>query len=584
MGSISGGPKDEAPPVVLESNPENYSIHFDQDKIEIEFDEFIVLKDILQQLVISPPLENRPEVRIKNKSIIINIEDELRSNTTYTLNFGEAIVDNNEGNPLSNYEFVFSTGEYLDSLSVGGTLFKAFDLSLVEGPVNIMLYDNLEDSVVFNEIPVYIGKTDKEGNFRINNLKADSFKIFALKDVNNNFLFDLPNEQIAFIKDTLIVDPQFFLDVIEESLDTINTDSILVFDSLRVVSADTAQIDILENPSLKKLPQIPSDLLVELFMFEEDNQIQFLNEYNRKLRNKLDFNFTLALSDSFYVSSLIPQREDWYLVEESTNRDSIVYWVIDKEVSEMDSILLELNYVMLDSLSERVWKRDSLHFVYRDLKKSGRKKDEKIEEEQQLLLTGLKTSSTLDLNQKLTLFSNTPVNHIDTSRIEFYQVVDSLEFREAYMIEKDSVKFRKMHFLKDWESGLKYHLIFYPGAIMDVFGSTTDTLDYKIIVREDSYYGVLIVNPDSLSFPLIVQLMDTKDKVLREEYLESYEIKRFEFLAPGKYKLKFIEDENGNRKWDTGKYIEKKQPERVYFYKTDIEIRANWDLEVKYTI
>ena len=580
MGSLAGGIKDEIPPEVLGSKPDNYSINFDRDKIEIEFDEFIVLKDINQELVVSPPLEERVSVRIKNKSIIIDLENELRDSTTYTLNFGEAIVDNNEGNPLSNYEYVFSTGDYLDSLSVGGKLSMAFDLSLAEPPVHIMLYDKFEDSVVFNEIPVYIGKPDKNGNFRINNLKADTFKIFALKDANNNFLFDQPNEEIAFLEDSLIVDPQFFLDVIKASLDTIKIDSIQI-DTLLSETKDTTILEDITTPKLNKLPQIPPDLMVEMFLFMEENQQQFLKENNRKSRNKLDFNFALALSDSFYVKSLRPQREDWYLVEESLHRDSMVYWVVDKEVREMDSIQLELNYMVLDSLNERVWKRDSLYFLYRETKKTSRKNDEEIKETEKLVLSGLSKNKILELNQKLKLFSETPINYIDTSLIEFFKIKDTLEFSEAFSLEKDSVKFRKMHFIKEWEHDTRYHLVFYPGAVMDVFGSTNDTLDLPFKIREEEYYGVLIVEPDSLDYPAIIQLMDNKNTVLREKFLESKESMRFEFLPPGKYKLKFIEDRNGNRKWDTGKYIEKKQPERVYFYYGDIQVRSNWDLEIK---
>ncbi len=580
MGSLTGGIKDEIPPEVVGSKPDNYSINFDRDKIEIEFNEFIVLEDINQELVVSPPLEERVNARIKNKSILIDLENELRPNTTYTLNFGEAIVDNNEGNPLSNYEFVFSTGDYLDSLSVGGKLSMAFDLSLTEPPVFIMLYDKHEDSIVFNEIPVYIGKPDKKGSFRINNLRADTFKIFALKDVNNNFLFDLPNEEIAFLEDSLIVDPQFFLDLITANSDTVTSDSILTDTLLTDLIDTTILVDVTPSPKLNKLPQIPSDLMVEMFLFMEENQLQFLTENNRKARNKLDFNFSLSLSDSFYVKSLRPQREDWYLVEESSHRDSIVYWVIDKEVREMDSIQLELNYMVLDSMDERVWKRDSLFFIYRETKKTGRKKDEDLEETKKLVLSGLSKNKILELNQKLKLFSETPINYIDTSRIEFYKIKDTLEFLEAFRLEKDSINFRKMHFLKEWEPDTRYRLVFYPGAIMDKFGSTNDTLDLPFKIREEEYYGVLIVEPDSLSYPAIIQLMDNKNKVLREKFLESKESMRFEFLGPGKYKIKYIEDRNGNRKWDTGKYIKKRQPERVYFYYGEILIRSNWDLEV----
>lgn len=580
MGSLVGGAIDEDPPVVVDSKPANYSLNFDRKNIEITFDEFIILKDINQQLVVSPPVEERLDVRLKNKSIFIELENELRENTTYTLNFGEAIEDNNEGNQLLNYEFVFSTGDYLDSLSVGGRLMNANDLSPVEEAVHIMLYDNLSDSVVYNEIPIYIGKTDKEGNFRINNLKADTFKIFALKDVNNNFLFDLPNEEIAFIEDYLNVDPEFFRNIIAQSLDTINIYKGI--DSLNTIQSDTLETTESDSLTRKPLIRIPDELVVDLYLFQEENQVQFLNDNNRKERNKIDFNFSIPVSDSFYVSYLLPERENWFLKEESVNRDTFVYWIIDKEVREMDSIQLVLNYVVKDTMMASVWKNDSLYFIFRDIKKSGKNKDDKEAKPDVMLLSGLKNNSTLDLNTKLKLVSETPINHIDTSLIEFYVIKDTMEYREDYKLLIDSIHFRETHFLKEWESSGRYHLILYPGAVMDVFGYTTDTLDLTFNIRDKEYYGVLIVEADSLQYPAIFQLLDSKDKIVKEEFFDESEAFRFEYLTPGKYKLKFIEDQNANRKWDTGKYIEMKQPEKVLFYSGEIEIRANWELEIKF--
>lgn len=580
MGSLVGGPKDEDPPIVMQSSPANYSLNFDKRKIEITFNEFVVLKDINQQLVVSPPMEEKPIVRLKNKSILIDLESELRENTTYTLNFGEAIADNNEGNVLLNYEFVFSTGDYLDSLSVGGSLLKAFDLSPTEESVNIMLYDNLNDSVVFKEIPIYIGKTDKKGNFRINNLKADSFKIFALKDVNNNFLFDLPNEEIAFIEEPLIVNPEFFKELLLQSVDTGSYKT--ATDSTLIIFTDSTETESQDSLTRKALIKIPDQLMVDLYIFQEENTLQFLSSTNRKSRNKLDFSFSLPVSDSFYVESLIPARNNWFMQEMSANRDTFVYWIVDKEVREMDTIQLELNYVVQDSLNNPVWEKDSLYFVFRDLQKTGKKKDEKPVEENVLLLSGLKNKSTIDLNKKLEFISETPINYIDTSLIEFYIVKDTVEIRSTYKILRDSIQFRKVHFKKEWESTGKYHLIMYPGAVMDVFGYTTDTMDIKFNVRDIEYYGVLIVEADSLNYPAIFQLLDGKNKVVREVFLEEHKPVRFEYLAPGKYKMKFVEDQNANGKWDTGNYMKKRQPEKVRFYEGEIQIRANWDLDIKF--
>ena len=600
MGSLTGGPKDEDPPLVIESKPDNYSIRFDGKKIEITFDEFITLNNINQELIVSPPLKEKPDVRLKGKSLLIELNNELKDSTTYTLNFGQAIKDNNEGNLLANYEFVFSTGDFLDSLSVGGSLKNAFDMSNVKDPTSIMLYTDLDDSIVHKDIPVYIGKTDKEGNFRINNLRSGKYKIFALQDVNNNFLFDLPNEAIAFADSFLNVDPDFFLEVIrkeEEKMiaDSIVTDSLQALqaeaDSLMTDSISVIKVQAMERDSTiskadsiiaSKLPSIPRNLMVDLLLFTEDNPSQFLSNNERKTRKKIEFSFNLPVRDSFYVKSLIPDRTDWFLLEESEKRDSFIYWILDKEVSDMDTILMELNYVVPDSMSNDIWKKDSIYFNFRDPAKSARKKDDEKEPTEVLTLTGLRNNATIDLNSKLKFISNTPVNSVDTSYIELFKTEDTIRTRSSFNLVRDSIKYRILHFNKEWDERMKYELNFFPGALMDVYGSTNDTINYKFTTRSEDYYGVLILNMDSLQSPMIIQLMDTKEKVLREIFMEEPGRHRFEYLKASSYKLKFIYDDNRNKKWDTGNYSLKKQPEKVEYYKGSIDIRANWDMEVKY--
>jgi hypothetical protein len=600
MGSLTGGPKDEDPPLVVDSSPENYSIQFNGKRIEVTFDEFITLNNINQELIVSPPLKEKPEVRLKGKTLLVELNNELKDSTTYTLNFGEAIKDNNEGNPLSNYEFVFSTGEFLDSLSVGGTLVNAFDLAKIKDPTSVMLYTDLDDSIVHKDIPVYIGKTDKEGNFRINNLRAGTYKIFALQDVNNNFLFDLPNEAIAFADSFLHVDPDFFLKVMKEEeekmiADSLVADSLLAIqlesDSLLADSTAISMVQIMEQDSAisksdsiiaSKLPSIPKSLMVDLLLFTEENLSQFLSNNDRKTRKKIEFSFNLPVSDSFYVKNIIPDRTDWFLLEESADRDSFIYWILDKEVSDMDTILMELNYVILDSMSKRAWKKDSIYFNYREPAKSARKKDDDKEPTEVLAISGLRNNETIDLNAKLKFTSATPVNYVDTSFIELFKIEDTIKTRSSFNLVRDSIKYRILHFNKEWDSRQKYELNFFPGALMDMYGSTNDTLNFKFTTRSEDYYGVLILNMDSLQSPMLIQLLDTKEKVLREIFMDEPGSHRFEYLKASSYRLKFIYDENRNKKWDTGKYILKRQPEKVEYYKGSIDIRANWDMEVKF--
>lgn len=590
MGSLTGGPRDEDPPTLVSSTPKNYSLNFDGDEIEIEFDEYIQLENVNQELVVSPPIDGRPDVRLKNESILIEIEDTLRPNTTYTLNFGRAIKDNNEGNPLTNFEFVFSTGDYLDSLSVSGRLLNAFDLKPSEEPVMIMLYDNIYDSVVMKEIPVYIGKTSENGNFRINNLKADTFKIFALKDANNNFLFDLPNEQIAFADTTLILDPEFFAELLSQDTTQITVDSVMQNTSAdtipgppqrnRELQPDTA---FAAMDSLKKRKEPTAAVYVDLFLFEEKSESQYIADYNRKEKNKLEFSFNIPVTDSFSFRSLMPDgRENWYMKDVTSDRDSFNLWIVDSEVGSMDTISLELNYTVKDSMNQFIPKIDTLFFTFRFGEEDSRTRTKKEKDEVELMnISGLRNKATLDLNEKLILLSETPVNNIDTSLVEFYKIVDTLEVAEKIEIVKDSNHIRKIRIIKDWEPEAKYRFVAYPGAFIDVYGATTDTLNASFSIREEEYYGTLIINPDTVLIPLIIQLMDSKEKVLREKQIMEKQEIRFPYLKPSNYKIKIIYDSNGNGEWDTGKYIKKIQPEKVKYYPGNIEVRANWEIAIK---
>ena len=197
----TGGPKDTTPPVVVAAMPENQSTHFIGKKIEITFDEFITLENANQNVMISPPLKEKPDIKLKNKTVVVKFKENLVPNTTYTINFGSAIKDLHEGNPFKDYVYSFSTGDHIDTLSITGKVVDAETMKPIEN-VYVGLYaadrDNL-DSLPMTVAPNYISKTDKEGQFSLNGLADKSYRVFALKDANANLYFDLANEASAFL-------------------------------------------------------------------------------------------------------------------------------------------------------------------------------------------------------------------------------------------------------------------------------------------------------------------------------------------------------------------------------------------------
>src|SRR6056297_107439 len=262
MTTLSGGPRDSIPPVLVESEPPNYSVEFDSKEIEIEFNEFIQLEDMEQQFLSSPPFEEDPEIKMKGKGIEIELQEPLKDSTTYTLNFGNAIVDYTEGNPIRNFKYVFSTGKTLDSMRVEGRTYDAFNLKAREN-VLVMLYDELNDSVPYKRIPDYVSRTDEQGYYSISNLRQDTFKVFALDDLNNNYLYDSQEEQIGFVDSTVVFEKQMI-----ERYDTVYSRQ----PEKTMLPEDSLPIDTIIH---RKYRGYPPETFV-MAMFNESKQEQYL--------------------------------------------------------------------------------------------------------------------------------------------------------------------------------------------------------------------------------------------------------------------------------------------------------------------
>jgi hypothetical protein len=597
MGSLTGGEKDIKPPVLINSKPLNYSTNFNSQKIEIEFDEFIALKNINQELIISPPLPKKPDVRIKNKSIVIDLKNELRPNTTYTLNFGKALTDNNEGNPLTNFEFVFSTGEFLDSLSVKGTLLNSFNLLPSKEPIIVGLYDQSVDSVPMKTIPIYIGKTDEKGNFQINNIKSDTFKLFALKDLNYNLLFDLPNEEIAFIDTLIILTPEFLkslpvllAEMDSAKVDTINSGSNKKDNNLKEMdsdyvahSAESLQ-DSTKSDTIIKKPVLPA-LFVDMFYFLQDGSKQYMTNKDRLSAESFQLSFSLPLDKNPPINVLgYEESTNWNLPEINARRDTFTYWITDTTLIKKDTILLEVGYPMTDSAGVLFTKLDTIKFISRKpapTQKTGKNKAEVKTPAVKLIVTPLRNKSIMDLDRDYPISFNFPVQAIDTSKFHLYLKVDTIEVLQKYELVMDSISSRKMVLKSKWKEQNKYRIESFPGAFTDIYHHTNDTLLTSFSLQEKAFYGTLTVSLNNLKTAVIIQLMNEKENILRTEFSNSDGGVVFGFLPPAKYKLKFVFDPNQNKKWDTGNYLKMIQPEKVMYYKGEINIRSNWELEVK---
>jgi hypothetical protein len=587
-----GGPKDETPPRVVKSTPNNYSTKFNDKRIEIEFDEFIQLKNINQELVVSPPPEEKPVVRLRTKSVIIDVKGNLRDSSTYTLNFGQAIVDNNESNLLENYQFVFSTGDYIDSLGVSGIILNAFDLKPTEEPVTIMLYDDLNDSVPYKKIPTYIGKSTKKGHFEINNVKADTFKVFALKDKNYNLIYDLPDEEIAFLDTTFILSAELireFLDSIKMSEDTLGIDSLKTIQSDTLVKPlknsllkDTLVLDTITFPKRNNY-----SISFGLYLFQEDNKPQYLLGSNRKNRKKLEFYFNRPQTDSMEIEPLnFTCDSNWYLMEENISRDTLIYWIKDSLVYKHDTLKMHLKYFITDSIFNYVLFNDTVKLVYSKeiVKNKKKEKTEQPPKEDLKLSVSIGNGAIQDINRAISVNPEYPISNIDISKISLFKLKDTIEYSQEFTLNRDSIHFRKYWIDHKWEEITNYRLFIEPLAFTDIYGVTNDTVNISFKTQSLDHYGKLIVNLANVDQNILIQILNEKDKIIRVQQQNKTGTTEFPWLEPGKYKLKVIFDSNNNGKWDTGKYLQKLQPEKVQFYSGEINVRTNWDLELNWNL
>lgn len=559
-----GGPKDETPPKILESTPENKSLNFTGKKITILFDEFIQIGNLQKSFNISPPLKEVPEFKMKGKSLVINLNGILRDSTTYTLSFGDGIADLNENNAIKNYQFVFSTGSHLDSMSIAGTILDAFTLKPPEG-FQIMLHENLNDSAPKKNIPMYIDKVDKTGTFSLNNLKSGTYKIYALKDANSNMRFDLANEKFGFL-DTAVSTGVKIIEITDTLKNAEKKDSIVKH---------------------KKFDYFPKNISV--FTFEEESNIQFLTNNDRPENVKCIFVFNKPLAKDLEIRPLnFSHTESWYTSEKNLNNDTVICWLNDTITGNIDTMKLEIKYLKPDSTGKLITFSDT---VILKIKPKAKVSKTAKPQPKLTLKTNIINNAMLDLNLPVTFLCGHLISAFDTAFIKLSLTKDSTEVLQQYTITADSVAARltesnprKFNMTKQWEENKTYKLKIYPGAFKDIYGYTNDTTQLTFKTQKKDFYCSLKVNLKNVTGPVILQLLDTKETVLKQIRIYSDKSIKFDYLQPSKCKIKVIYDSNDNGKWDPGKFSKKYQPEKVFYFNSEFNLRSNWDIEQEWKL
>ncbi len=512
-GNPEGGPKDENAPILITSSPTINSTNFKDKEIKIYFDEYVVLKDVREQLVVSPPLKYPLIISpqgLPSKRISIKIKDTLQANTTYVFNFGNSIQDNNEGNILTNFKYVFSTGKHIDSLKLNGTIKDAFAIE-PDNFVSVMLYkanEKFNDSTIFKEKPFYVANTLDSIYWSITNIKEGKYHLIAIKDKNSDLIFQPKEDKIAFL-DTLISLPtnkQMLLKLFKET----------------------------PNFSIKKPEEITKGHLI--FGYYGDAENLQINEENIYTKNQDSLRFK---------SYLIPEK----------NKDSIhYYYTANMQIDSINFTFINKKFTENITTKIRLTKLDSLT-IKNELKGFLHPKD------------------------TFSLITNNPILSVVDKRINLF-VQDTIPIDFTTKIKE----LRTIQVVFDREPSKNYTLEMLPNGITDIFKQVNDTLNYKFSTKKETYYGSIDLQVNINEYPIIVQILDDNYKIIEEKYATEKKNFLFDYLIPQKYNIRVIVDSNGNKKWDTGNYLKKIQPEKVYYYPNTITVKQNFYLNQQFDV
>jgi len=562
VGSPTGGKKDTIPPRFVKSIPEMRQTNFNGDRVTITFDEYIDLKNINRDFLVSPPLKNKPDIRLRGRSVVVKMSDTLKENTTYTLDFANCITDLNENNIFKNFQFSFATGEKIDTLRMSGQVVNAFSHKPEEG-VFVFAYKNFTDSTPIKKLPDYLTRTDKEGKFSLNNVAQNRYRIFALKDGNNNMLFDLPNEAIAF-NDT-VYDPQ----------------------ARNAVRIDTVKI---RKGTIKKDSTFPTKYTLftpnnlKLYLFKENNLKQFLKTSTRKETAKCQFIFNAPLTGNYQFKPLnfIATAKN-LIVEKTKTNDTITYWLTDSLQYKKDTILFSTTYEKLDSLGKTINKTDTVKFIYAQTVENKKpSKTPQVKPRLEKCKVNVSASALMNLNVPIVFDFSKPIHSYDVSKIHLYEFEDKKMIPVKFTFAQDTFHIRQYRLNVQWKENTTYKLKADSLTFIDLFNKSIDSVSVKFTTQKLNFYGTIKVNLKTVTGKgnIIVQLLRDKETVVQEIIADKNNVVQFNYLSPNKYMIRAILDDNKNKIWDTGKYIKDLQPETVLYYKDEITVKSNWDNEI----
>lgn len=568
IGNPSGGPIDKTPPIFMRSNPTPNAVNVKDRKIEIFFDEIVTLKDPSTKIIVSPAQTEMPRMSALGRKVTVELVDSLLPNTTYTIDFSNSIQDNNEGNAIDNFAFAFSTGSVIDSMRVSGYVLDSRTLEPMQSVV-VGLQSNLADSAFHKEKLQRVALTNDRGQFTIRNVSPGSYHIFALKDLDRDYKFGNPTEDIAFL------------------------DSIIVPSIGSREAADTVYNDLNEIDTIMRATRpayFPNDIL--LSMFNEDRKSQYLANNLRVDSTRISLTFAAA-SDTLPSLSIVGRNDvpdQWYTLERSQTNDTLTYWIRPPHLVSADTLMVATTYLRTDTTSNLSWGTDTLKFTFQRQKAKKKKKNEETDSLEQIRFMELHplANGTQEVYAPLLLQTGTPIERY--SREAFHlqrKLQNDTTFYPAEIKSialRDSTLNRRDLMLKvDWEPGAAYTLAVDSLAMTDIYGLQTKPLKVDFNVRKMEEYGNIVFNIPAVRDSAIVELLDGTEKIVLRAPVKSHRAELLNLL-PGKYYARLFIDRNGNGKYDTGNYDMHLQPEETVYYPGAINLKKNWDVEQTWDI
>ena len=577
MGQPDGGWYDDDPPKVVGSIPEDRATNIKTNKISIYFNEFIKIDNATEKVIVSPPQLETPEIKGAGKKIVVELKDTLKENTTYTIDFSDAISDNNEGNPLGNYTFTFSTGEQIDTFEIAGYVLDASNLEPIKG-IAVGLYDDLSDTAFTTKPLMRISRTDSRGHFVVKGVAPGTYRAYALQDMDGDFSFKQKGEMIAFNHETFS----------PSSKPDTHTDTIW---------RDSLHID-----ALRQVPYthfLPDD--VTLLAFTHPQTDRYLLKTERLEPNKFSLYFTYGDSILPEIKGLNFNADSAFVIETNEKRDTIHYWLRDTMLINKDTLLMDITYHRTDTLGDLVLNTDSALEVlakvpYEKRMKEQAKEIEKWQKEQEKkkkndlpydsiypikpLEVKYNVPSAATPNSRITIEMPTPLEVCDTSKVHLYSMIDSVWYQTPCEFRQIENSLRQYELLVDWRLETEYSFEVDSAAFIDIYGTASKPQKQGIKVKGPDEFSLLIINVSGLEVAdssIIVQLLSSSDSPVREERVKDGNA-RFEYLSPGKYYMRAFVDDNGNGIWDTGDYAADRQAEAVYYYSQEIECKEKWDV------